>query len=42
MNRKDVYDLNFITKSEVYLNTLDQLNLVTSKNLDAKEDKILT
>ncbi len=39
---KDVYDLNFITKSEVYLNTLDQLNLVTSKNLDAKEDKILT
>jgi len=39
---KDVYDLNFITKSDLYLNIIDQLNFVTSEYLDAKEDKILT
>ena len=41
IQNKDVYDLDFVTNSDLYKKLVNELNFLTTEYLDAKEDKLL-
>jgi len=41
IQNKDVYDLDFVTNSDLYTSMVTELKFLTTEYLDAKEDKLL-